>query len=259
MKVNKSVARAIDIVGLIAGRKDDLTTTEISRCLRLPKSSTFELLSTLVEKGYLEITENKTFRLGVKLFQDGFSYLGKTDLRREARPFLEKMMLESGETVFLVTESNGRVVYIDKVESTSSIKTSSTLGSMNPMHCTGVGKALLAAYSDERVGEIVETVPLLPMTCHTITDLNKLKQDLESTRNRGYAIDDKESEIEVSCVAAPIYDSAGQPIAAISIAGLSSRMLNPAKVHELGMLVMNTALTVSKRMGYRAEKLYISR
>jgi DNA-binding IclR family transcriptional regulator len=260
MKTNKAVARAIDIINLIAESKDSLTITEISQSLSLPKSSTFELLYTLNDKGYLEIADKKlkTFKLGVRLFQNGITYLEKTDLRKEAHPLLEDMMLQSGETTFLATESNGKVIYLDKVERMSSIKTSSTLGSMNPMHCTGVGKALLAAYSDEKAREILCLVPLYPKTPYTITDLDSLLDELKQIRRRGYAIDDRESEVEVYCVAAPIYDSSRQPIAAISIAGLASRMADSQqRVDELGRLVINTALMVSKRLGYREDQLFM--
>ena len=114
---------------------------EISRELDIPKTTAFEILYTLVDKGYLEIADDKlkTFKLGMQSFQTGISFLEKTDLRQEAHPLLEEMMEKTNETVFLVTESKGRVIYLDKVESRASIKTSSTLGSSHLMHSTGVG------------------------------------------------------------------------------------------------------------------------
>jgi len=260
MKENKAVSRAVDIITVIAEQPDSMTITEISRRLGLPKSTTFELLQTLNGKGYVEVDNYKlkTYKLGIRLFQAGITYLEKTDLRTAARPLLEAMMIKSGETAFLVTASNGKVVYLDKVESTSSVKTSSTLGSMNPMHCTGVGKALLAAYPDSQVCEILESMPLNTKTPYTITDFTVLQEDLKNTRTRGFAIDNRESELEVFCVAAPVYDSMSRAIAAISIAGLATRMLeNTGRVNALGILVADTALAISKRLGFRGPKLFL--
>ena len=259
MRINRSVVRALDILNLIADRRDLLTITEVSKALDLPKTSVFELVYALVDRGYLEIADQKlkTFRLGMKSFQTGIAYLEKADLCHETHPFLEEMMNATGETVFLVTESNGKVVYLDKVESTASIRTSSTLGSTNPMHCTGVGKALLAAYSNERIKEITDLHGLSAKTAYSITEYEILLADLDLTRERGYSIDNRESELEVFCVAAPVYDSQAIPIAAISIASLASRVLSdPNRVPQLGQLVSSSALTISKRLGFRKDTLF---
>ncbi len=259
MKVNKSASRAMDILDLIAERKELLTITDIGRILGIPKSTAFELIHALVAKGYLEIDKYrlKTFKLGLKAFQTGIAYLEKTDFFRETRPLLEGLMEQSRETVFLVQETSGKVVYVDKVESTASVKTSSVLGSTNPMHCTGVGKALLAAYRAERVREITDLHGLIAKTPYSITDLGQLLTDLDTTRNRGYAIDNRESELEIFCVAAPVYEMSGNVIAAISVASPASRMVgNPRRIRQMGRMVSETALAVSHRLGYRGEKLY---
>jgi DNA-binding IclR family transcriptional regulator len=259
MKVNKSASRAMDVLDLVAERRELLTITEIGRILEIPKSTAFELVHALVEKGYLEIDKykQKTFKLGLKAFQTGIAYLEKTDFFREIRPLLEGLMEQSRETVFLVQEASGKVVYVDKVESTASVKTSSILGSTNPMHCTGVGKALLAAYGRERVKEIITRIGLASKTPYSFTNFEQLMAELDATRARGYSIDNRESELEIFCVAAPVYDMTGNPIAAISIASPASRMLgNPHRVKQLGHMVNETALAASRRLGYRGNKLF---
>lgn len=259
MKTNKSASRAIDIIDLISKQDKPMTISEISHTLGIPKSSTFELLYTLVEKDYLQIEDEnlKTFKLGIKLFQAGTAYLKKMDLNREARPLLEDMMKKSGETAFLAVEVNGMTVYLDKVEGSSSTRTTSVLGSSNPMYCTGLGKALLAAYPEDRIREITGGGKLLPVTEHTIKCYEDLMADLESVRKRGYSIDDRENEEDVFCVAAPIYDRSGKPIAAISIASLASK-INSSRLELFGSLVKTTALEISRRLGYIGEKLYFS-
>lgn len=257
MRINKSAARTVDILSLIATKEKPLTITEISKTLAIPKSSTFELVYTLVEKNFLEIEDEnlKTLKLGLKLFEVGVSFLDKTDLHREARPLLEDMMAKSGETVFLAVEDKGELVYLDKVETSSSVRTTANLGSRNPMHCTGLGKALLAAYTNERVKEITGGGELLSKTEYTIKHYNDLVIDLDRTRKRGYAIDNRESEREVFCVAAPVYNRSAEPVAAISIASLASKMNND-RMEKFSKLVVSTALNISRRLGFVGNKLY---
>ena len=258
MKINRSVARAIDMLNMISETKDPLTITEISQRLDIPKSTAFDIINTLVDKGYLETDKKqKTFSMGINVFQVGSRYLDKLDFQSAAHSLLEEMMLKSGETVFLAVENQGRLVYLDKVESNASVRTDSRLGTSNPMYCTGLGKALLAAYENDRVKAIISQEPMKAKTEYTLTNYQELLRDLEQTRRRGYSIDNRESELEVFCVAAPIYDLSGRPVAAISIAGMASRMLgNDQKVAEFGKLVMETALLVSKRLGYRGSRVY---
>ena len=259
MKVNRAAARALDILDFVANHKDPLSLTEVSKALELPKTSAFELINALVEKGYIEIADqrSKTFTLGMKAFQTGMAYLENDDLRRVAHPLLEGMMKASGDTAFLVVESNGKIVYLDKVESTASIRTSATLGSTNPMHRTGLGKALLAAYTNEKVAEIINQHGMEVNTPYSISDLQTLLADLANARERGYAIDNRENEVEVMCVASPVYDIHSQPVAAISIASLASRMTaDKGRLEQLGRLVNQTALQISKRLGFRQESLF---
>jgi len=258
MRTNKSVARTVEILDLIANQRESLTITEISQMLGIPKSSTFEILYTLVDKGYLEVADKKlkSFKLGLKLYQAGVLFITKTDLHCVARPLLEDMMNKSQETVFLVVENSGNLVYLDKVEGTASGRTSATLGSTNPLYCTGVGKALLAAYNENKVKEIV-ALGMQRRTKYTFTNYEDLRDELEVTRDRGYAIDNRENELEVFCVAAPVYDLSGKAIAAISIASLASRMVNDSgRVKQCGQLVMDVALLISQRLGYQGSKLY---
>ncbi|MEW6660879.1 MAG: IclR family transcriptional regulator [Bacillota bacterium] len=257
MRMNKSASRVVDILLLLTSKKRPITISEVSHALRIPKSSAFELLYTLVEKGFLQMADEKlkTFSTGIKLFEVGVSYLANTDLHREARPFLERIMSESGETAFLAVEDQGELVYLEKVEASSSVRTTAVLGSRKPMHCTALGKALLAAYDPQRVRSITGEGSLPSLTKYTITTYQALLMDLAKIRQRGYAIDDKESEIEVFCVAAPVYGQANLPIAAISIASLASKV-DDGKLEQLSGLITAAALSISRRLGFMGEKLY---
>jgi DNA-binding IclR family transcriptional regulator len=225
--------------------------------LNWPKSSTYELIHTLLGKGILEFDNEdlKTFRLGIKVFELGMSVLEKTDLPKIARPYLEELSAKTDETVFLAVENSGSIVYLDRVEENSSITTSAGLGMRRPMYCTGLGKALLATYPLSKVGEIWDKSDHAVFTGNTIHSYDDLVEALVQTRRRGFAIDNREVEDEIFCVAAPIYGRSDKAVGAISIAVIYLKM-NSAKVELFGQMITDTALAISKRLGYRRDRLY---
>lgn len=256
--MNKSAARAIDVLELLAKNKKSMTLTEIGNKLGLPKSSCFDIVYTLVERGVLEVDNEamKTFRLGIKLFQLGSAVLTQTNLHSIAHPQLIRLSKETGETVYLAIEDKGEIVYLDKVESDEPVRSTLSVGSRSIMYVTGLGKALLAAYPDEQVNKIIDSGELITRTPYSIKTFEELQKDLENTRNRGYAIDDREGMEFLRCVAVPIRNYNNEPIAAISIAALDSR-LPYEKIPEFGAKITETALGISHRLGYTGDKLYL--
>jgi len=257
-KINKSASRTIELLNLLAISSKPLTQLEISQSLDMPKSSTYELIYTLLEKGIVEFDNEdlRTFRLSLKIFEMGMTVLDKADFHKISRPFLEELSLKTGETVFMAVEDKGAIVYVDRVEKNTSITTSAGLGTRRPMNCTGLGKALLATYSMERVKEIWEMRDQKAIyTNYTIREYNDLIDDLQQTRKRGYAIDNREIEDEIFCVAAPIYDRTDKAIGAISIASIYLKM-DQKKTEKFGKMIMETALAISKRLGFRRNQTY---
>lgn len=245
-------------MNLLAASPKSLTQLEIGQALTIPKSSTYELIYTLLETGMVEFDnkELKTFRLGLKMFELGMSVLEKIDFHKMSRSFLEELSMKTSETVFMAVEEKGNIVYLDRIERNSSITTSAGLGTRRSMHCTGLGKALLATYSVERVQEIWNmNTSKTAYTQTTIVELDKLLDDLQKTRERGYAIDNREMEDEIFCVAAPIYERAEKPIAAISIASIYLKM-DKEKTEFFGKMVTEAALDISKRLGFRRKQLF---
>lgn len=256
LKLNKSASRVMDILTLLSSANKPLSVSQLSRELNAPKSSTFEILSTMVVKGFLEFDDDlKTYKPGIKLFEVGAAYLNNTDLTKEARPYLESLVKRTGETAFLATASDGYVVYLDKVEAPSSIRTTANLGMRNPMYLTGLGKALLAAYPDQKIAEIMSNQTFTPITSNSITDFDSLMVNLNEIRQRGYSIDNRENEEDVFCIAVPIWDYSDQPFAAISIAGLATRMTEK-HAKEYAVDLINAALSLSKRFGYKHHQLF---
>ncbi|MBW2617972.1 MAG: IclR family transcriptional regulator [Deltaproteobacteria bacterium] len=254
VRINKSAARTIEILHLISTQKKRLTITEISRALEIPKSTTHQLLQTLVQLKVLDVDENKTYQLGVRFLEIALPWLTRMDLRKEARPIMEEVCSKSGETIFLATHEGGDIVYLEQIEGTSMLKTSVSLGSRLPMNCTGLGKSLLAVLPEEKVREMMG-LKLRTKTEFSHRRLEDLLADLGAVRVRGYAIDNQEAAIDIHCVAAPIHNHNGEPTGAMSIASPSMKMTEERQ-KRFGRLITEAALLLSRRLGYMGEKLF---
>ncbi len=234
-----------------------VTISKLSRDLGIPKSSTYDILYTLTQKGFLDINDHdKSFQLGIKTFEVGSAFITKRDLSSVTRPFIEQLRQQTGETIFLAVENDGMIVYLDKAEGTSPIRTSCIIGERNLMHFTGLGKALLACYSTEKVRQITGGGTLPTPTKNSIPNFTELLKELEATRKRGYAIDNCENFDDLYCIASPIRDQNQDAIAAISIASLYSKM-NPERHQYFSSLITKTAILISNRFGYTKDYLYL--
>lgn len=256
--MNRTVERTADILELIAGSGKPLRLSEISRRLSLPKSSAFDLLHALTEKGLLEIADKEvmSFRIGLKLFVLGSTCIGSGSLVQTARPYLEKILEEAGETVFFAVENRGELVYLDKLEPANLTMTpASRPGSTNPLTCTGIGKAILAACSDEEVKGMLAGREFVKKTERSVGSLDELLIELKRIRNRGYALDNRESEEEIACVALPVYNETGKPVAAVSISGLAYKMDSGREQFFYGIL-RKYVPQISARLGCLKEVLY---
>lgn len=246
----QSVARAMDILEHF-NRKKDMGISEISECMGLSKSTVYGLVNTLVSYGYLEQNcETKKYKLGMKLFEMGCTVEKRMDLRNEARPFCEKISKRYGQTVHLATHYEGEVVYIDKFDMPDFLITYSQVGKRAPMSCTGVGKAMLAYLPWEYAQKYILSKEFSIKTPKSIKDEAMLAQNLETVRQRGYAMDDEEIEIGLKCVAAPIFNYKKQPVAAISLSGMANRMTDDVLV-DMAHDVIECAADISYQLGYR--------
>lgn len=164
----QSVARALTMISCFAN-DTELGISEIAERMDLSKSTTYGLVNTLTAFGYLEQTENKKYRLGLKLFELGNLVQSRMDVRMEARPYCQLLADKYRTTVHLATHSEEEIIYIDKVDNNSSVVVYSQIGKRAPMYCTGVGKAILAFLPEEYMEKYVLSRPLTKMTEHTIT------------------------------------------------------------------------------------------
>ena len=223
---------------------------ELSRKTGLHKSTVFRLLSVLAERGYVQKTqEGQGYTLGLHLVELANSFLNSLDLKIEARPCMYELTEATRHTVFLALRQGLDVVYIDKTETFTSLRRYSIIGTRVPIHCTSLGKALLLDYSDEELRELLKDYPFEKKTPNTITSAEALIENLRLARERGYTIDDREHELTVRCVGAPIRDYSKRIIAAISVSWVADSF-SPEKIQEFGEKVRQTAAEISRRMGY---------
>lgn len=247
----QSVDRALQILEAFSQDNRELGVTEIAKSLGLHKSTTFGLLSTLENRGYVEQNqENGKYCLGLKLFELGNLVKSGMDLRRLAYPYIKDLVDQYRETVHLVVFDKGDVVYIDKTEGDRAIRILSQVGNRLPMYCTGVGKCMMAFLPEEYLQKYILNNELKAYTEFTITDKKKLMEQLEVIRQQGYAFDKEEIEIGLRCIAAPIKNYKNEIVAAISLSGPSMRM-DEETMKALVEPVKQTALNISRNLGYQ--------
>jgi len=211
-----------------------------------------------VELGILSLSDDKkAYSLGIKLLILGTKCLDGISLRQVAHKYLEDLSTSTKSITFLAVENNGKIVYLDKnVHTGATLQPVFDVGMLAPMHCTGLGKAMLAAFTQKKVDEIIKANGLERRTANTITTRLELKKELERIRKRGYSIDNEENEQGIYCFAAPVYDHLSQPIAAISIVTIKFTLGENSK-EIMSESIRRTALNISKDMGYSGDRLFI--
>ena len=247
--------RALAILEILSAGGADLSLGEISDKLDLHKSTAHRLIMVLERHKLIERNSvNGRYRLGLKLFELGTRAVSRLDLRERSRPVLERLVLETGETVHLCILDDAEVVYLDKVEPARSVRMSSSVGRRNPAYCTAVGKAILAYLPESQVESIVRKHGLKAMTANTITSFLELKGELAAIRDQGYAIDNEEIEEGVRCVGCVVRDFSGGPVAAISVSGPAFR-LTRQKVKSISRPVVTAANALSAELGFNERLL----
>ena len=246
----KSVYRAVKILDVLSS-EGEKSVTEISTILSFPKSSVHEITSTLLATGILEKDSDRNkYSLGLKLFELGKQAQANLEISKVAIPSLRSLHEQFDETVHLTVLDRKEVLYIECFESTKQLRTYSVIGIRAPLHCTAVGKAILAYLDDGEVEEIIRSMGLPRFTQNTITDRERLNAEVRKIRNSGFATDVMEHEEGVCCVGAPVRNHTGQVVASISVSGPSQRM-TAARIEEIAPLVMERAAEISRRVGYK--------
>lgn len=249
MKLNRTTQRTVEILKLISRTPEGATLDDLCERLELPKTSAYDIVTTLAEMGMVNVTrgQKQSYTIGLMAYRIGINYTNNLDFLGTIEPVLKAFSKEVGKTVFFGVPSDHHVVYICKFEPENPIITTATVGSKNPMYCTSLGKVILA-YSDEETREqVMNRIKFIKHTERTILNRQALLKELEEVRARGYAFDAREMEEHMQCVGAPVFDRDGNVLGAVSV----SSLYKPAEDYEaLGKLVSEKGMEVSRLLGF---------
>jgi DNA-binding IclR family transcriptional regulator len=242
-----AAVRVLDIFEYLCN-KQEATFSEIYQDTGIPKSSAYQILRTLEDRGYVRRAgDMEKFTLGLRLMELGDKTALMMDIRTEAMPTLRELNRKTNETCHLGIVDGNEGVYIGKVEGSQPIRLYTWEGKRLPLHSTSLGKVLLAWLTDEELNDKLSKLDLTQHTPKTITDPQKLIENLYLVREQGWALDDQENEIHFRCIGVPVFNKNKEVIAAISLTGLAtvldgetlSEMVRELKVaaHELSVKV----------------------
>jgi IclR family transcriptional regulator, KDG regulon repressor len=249
------VDRALALLDILAKQRGGCGLADMCLHLQLNKSTVHRLLMVLEQHRMVEKDpETGRYRLGLKLFELGSKAISGLDLAERVRPHMHRLQRETGETVNFAILDKCEVLYLEKVDSQNHLRIAAVVGDRCPAYSTALGKSILASLPEEDVDKILHSVKLQARTPTTLTSLAAIREELRITRNRGYAIDDEENMEGVRCVAAPVRDHQGHPVAAISVAGPAIRVTKNC-IPKLAIEVVGSARAISCEMGFKSEDL----
>jgi len=244
-----SILRALEILECFMDINTEWTLKNLVAHLKMPTTTVYRQVSTLTERGYLvQDPVRKSYRVGPRLLLLTSTILSHSDLRRAARPELEKLSATVKETINLSVLMDREIFYLDKVETFRSVVCNTKIGTRAPAHATSGGKIMLAHMSEEFVDEYcrhLSEVP--PLTEKTITSPERLRRELARARLTGFAIDDGEIEPGLICIGAVVLGMDQTVQGAVSIAGPNFRMQE--EVEMMTREVIQTASNISQLLG----------
>lgn len=245
----KSVAKALTILNYLGQQQNEsVSLKKISKDIGIPKSTASGILETLNQYNFINKKNNGRYELGIHLFELGNK--AKKGIISVARPYLQELANEVDETVNLGVLYNKEVLLVDKFQPSFGFQIGAQVGTRLKPHCIALGKVLLAYLPKKKYFNLLDSLNLEKLTENTITDAEELKQELDKVLDKGYAIDSEELMEDMSCVAAPIFNEKGENIAAISISGLSSSLMDENFGNKKRYL-MRCAERISRDLGGR--------
>ncbi len=250
----KSLNKVAAILDCFSTTHRAMSLTDICKRTGYPRSTTHRLLASMKEVGLLDQDrERERYRLGIKLFVYGNVVLANMDLHREARPFVDALGRMTGLSVHLAVFGGEKAVVIHRGEVLPGSVTPLSLLENAPLHCTSIGKAILAHQPEGVVDHIIEA-GLPRFTDATIVRGDELKRELSQVRSKGYAVDNGEHQPGLRCIAAPIFDQFGRVFASISVSG-SAIHSPPEREAGLANVVIHHATQISAHLGYDATSI----
>jgi DNA-binding IclR family transcriptional regulator len=218
------VGKALDVLDAVAAFGRPVRFTELLSGSAYPKATLYRFLQTLTNQGMLSLdAERGTYALGLRLVRLAHAAWSTSSLAPIARPYLDVLSAETGETIHLAQMDHGQVLYVDKRNAAKPVEMFSSAGKIGPAYCTGVGKAMMAFLDDAALGAVLARQSFHAFTPGTLDTPEKLKAELALIRTRGHAFDREEHEPGIICCAAPILSRSGRPIGALSVTSTTAR------------------------------------
>jgi DNA-binding IclR family transcriptional regulator len=216
----QSIARAFAILEEVARDREGVALADLSKRVGLHNSTTFHLVKTMVSLGYIrQMKDTKRYRIGRPLFALAAGALDEMEMVSMARPVLQQLSLDSGESSHFAVPMNNSVVVVARTDGPSAFQLTERIGIVRPAYCTALGKIILAALSPDQLDRYLKRTELKPLTERTITDPKMFLREIEEVRRAEIAFDDGEFDAEVRCAAIAVRDFTGRTVGAIGISG----------------------------------------
>ncbi len=241
----QSLARGLRILELMAAPEHGVTITDLADELGVDKASASRLVQTLVKYGYAEKYEDtRRYHLGPQVVVLSRRLITRMPLRQQAKPYLDQLVQRTRECAHLAILAQGQALYIDQEESPSTLRVSTEVGTLAPLHCTALGKVLLA------FGKAPLAAGCKAYTLRTITNPEQLRVHLDQVVSQGYATDDEEYEYGIRCIAAPVFDFRSKLVAAIGVSGPAARV-TLERIPAMAEIVTEVAKRLSDSLSFQ--------
>ena len=245
------VDRVFDILEALSSSRKPMSLAEVSKATGLSKSTTYRILTSMVDRRYVERDEDGGYNLGYKFIETASSRINSLELLTEAKPCLSRMLWDLNLTTHLGVLEGAEVVYMEKMDVYPNTRLYTQVGYRSPAFCSSMGKCLLSCLSGEELSHVLDYCDFHRYTPNTICDRDEFVRHLRRVRADGWAMDDEEYQLGHRCIGAPVFDYRGTAVAAISASGTVTELAD-AKVDMVATEVMSAARHLSRRMGYRA-------
>lgn len=245
----QTIERAIDILEVFKDSNEALGITELSRRVKLNKSTTYRIVQALRTRGYVNQDDHTNrYYLGYKILKLASSFLNQNKIREIARKYLEELSRKTLQTIELAILEGDKVVYIDQVEGTDIFQLRLQIGNRGPLHCTAAGKSILAFLKEDELEKILKDLNLTRFSDKTITSMKHLRKELKAIRRTGFAFCDREYDKYLKAIGAPIIGLGSKVIGAVVLVAPSNR-IKLKEVPYFGNMVKETGIKISVEMG----------
>jgi DNA-binding IclR family transcriptional regulator len=244
-----ALQRGLNLLRLFAATERGYPAAELARLSKLPVSTVHRFLINLETTGFLTCDASGVYRLGVACVSLGQAAREHMDIRRASLPHLENLNRRTRETVHLTVRHGLAAVYVEKLDSLEPLRIFSRIGASVPLHCTAVGKVLLAYLPVDEQEQVLNQLALQRFTENTVGSIQELQTQLKRVQREGYAYDVEEHELHIRCIAAPVREYSGAVNAAFSVTGPAVRM-SATRMKEIAQLLKEASENISRDMGY---------